>query len=228
MFMSPRQLVFTAVLIGVPVASFLLVFRPQNHDIKKIKQNTDLKQQALEKLRATTALKADLEREIVEIRRTIVTVEKNLPTSKELDTVLRDVAQIASKVGLRIPKFSRVAEVQDAGTAREQQLDVEVAGDFDGFYNFLLQIEKLPRITRLTDLKLERIVDAAESKDGLARASFKLSIYYQEGTSLADVPTPVAEATPPADGATNNSEMKPAEVKPPEVAGAEPSTGGEP
>jgi type IV pilus assembly protein PilO len=220
MFMSPRQIVFTAVLLGVPVASFLLVFRPQNQDIKKIKQNTELKQQALEKLRATTALKADLEREIGEIRKTIVTVEKNLPTSKELDTVLRDVAQIAAKVGLRVPKFSRVTEVQDAGTAREQQLDVEVAGDFDGFYNFLLQIEKLPRITRMTDLKLERIVDAAEDKDGLARASFKLSIYYQEGTSLVDV-------TPPPPAAEEKTEAS-TPAKTPEVAGAEPGQGGEP
>jgi type IV pilus assembly protein PilO len=112
-------------------------------------------------------------------------VEGRLPNSNQLDSVLRDVATIATKNGLRVPKFSKNPQTQEAGTAKEQPLDVEIVGEFDGFYKFLLEVEKLPRILRLTDMKLERVQD--KEQDGLVRASLKISIYYQQGQTLADL-----------------------------------------
>jgi Tfp pilus assembly protein PilO len=175
-----RQAILTAVLLGVPVSSYFLVFQPQARAIKQNTREIEMRKEKLAQLQAQTALAPDLVRATEEIKQSISQIEARMPSSKELDNVLRDVATIATKCGLRLPKFNRVEQVLAAGSAQEQQLDVEIAGDFTGFYSFLLELEKLPRITRLTDMKLERVTDVDKDKDGALRAHFKLSIYYQQ------------------------------------------------
>ena len=57
-------------------------------------------------------------------------------------------------------------------------------GNFNGFYTFLLQLEKLPRITRITNLTLQKLQD----KDGEMQASMTLSIFFEadgNGSSFA-------------------------------------------
>jgi len=187
MNVKARQAILTAVLLGVPVASFFMVFRPQSREIQLATREIEMRKEKLGQLQAVTAQAPDLARATEEIKQTISQIEARMPSSKELDNVLRDVATIATKCGLRVPKFNRVEQVLAAGSAQEQQLDVEIAGEFNGFYAFLLEIEKLPRITRLTDMKLERVPDLNKEKDGNLRAHFKLSIYYQQaaGPSVA-------------------------------------------
>lgn len=177
---SIRQLIFIAVLLAVPLAAFFLVFAPQNREIVKAREEIELKRTMLEKLRAETARSDDLLKENQTIRAAIDTIEARLPEGKDMDLVLRDVAAIADEAGLKVPQFKRSDKPLPAGEALEQSMDVEITGDFDGFYQFLLKLEKLPRITRITDLKIKRI----DTQDGDMRASFKLSVYYQ-GAALA-------------------------------------------
>ena len=59
-------------------------------------------------------------------------------------------------------------------------------GHFGGFYEFLLGLENLPRITRIHEMKLERVTDRNRRSDdeatpGMMKAEFLLSIYYQPG-----------------------------------------------
>jgi type IV pilus assembly protein PilO len=183
MNVKARQAILTAVLLGVPVASFFMVFRPQSREIQMATREIEMRKEKLGQLQAVTAQAPDLARATEEIKQTISQIEARMPSGKELDNVLRDVATIATKCGLRVPKFNRVENVLSAGSAQEQQLDVEIAGEFSGFYSFLLELEKLPRITRLTDMKLERVTDRDQDKDGMLKAHFKLSIYYSQGGS---------------------------------------------
>lgn len=181
---SPRQLMFFGILVAVPAASFFLVFRPQNQEIRKAKSEIELKRAMLTSLREVTSQAQDMERATVEITDAIAKVESRLPTNKELDSVLRDVAQLADKHGLKVPKFVKSAETRQAGTAQEQPIELEITGDFDGFYQFLLALERLPRITRLTDMNLSRVEE--RDRDGLMKGSFKVSIFYQ-GSNFAAV-----------------------------------------
>lgn len=170
-----RQLMFLLLLVAVPLASFFLVFRPQNQEIAKAKAEIALKRGMLEKLRAATAQTADLEAANSEIAQSIQAIEARLPSGKEIDSVLREVAQIAARHGLKVPEFKKADKALAAGQAMEQPLEVEVTGDFDGFYRSLLDLEKFERITRLNDLKIVRTDDA----NGNMKATMRLSIFYQ-------------------------------------------------
>lgn len=172
-----RQFIFLVVLLAVPLASYFMVFKPQNVEIGKAKKEIEIKQAMLDKLRSATAKTADLELANAEIKKSIEAIESRLPSTKELDIVLREVAIIAGKCGLKVPTFKKNDRNQQAGgLAREQPLDVEITGDFDGFYRFLQDLEKIPRITKLQDMKLTRVDDA----DGNIKAAFTLTVYYQE------------------------------------------------
>jgi len=170
-----RQMLFMVLLLAVPLASFFLVFRPQNREIEKAKVEITLKRAMLEKLRAATAQTDDLEAANAEIRQSIAAIEARLPSGKEIDTVLREVAQIAARHGLKIPEFKKADKALSAGEALEQPLEVEVTGDFDGFYRSLLDLEKFARITRLSDMKIVR----TDESNGSMKAVMKLSIFYQ-------------------------------------------------
>jgi type IV pilus assembly protein PilO len=56
----------------------------------------------------------------------------------------------------------------------EEPIELILSGSFEGFYQFLLNMEKLPRLTRMTEMKLTKI----DEKEGQMTADLKLSIYF--------------------------------------------------
>lgn len=176
-----RQVLFFCVILAMPIASLFLVFKPQNREIDKAKKEIAEKQAMLEKLREATSQMASLQEANEKVQENIQALRANLPSTKEMDNVLRQVSGLAAEADLRIPTFKKQTQNVPAGLAMEQPIDVEFIGDFDGFYQFLLDLEQLPRITRVTDLKLIR----NQKVDGEMKASMTLSIYYEreEGAS---------------------------------------------
>ena len=54
---------------------------------------------------------------------------------------------------------------------------MKLVGNFNSFYSFLLEIEKLPRIMKLRELKLDRSLKDGEA--GEVGAEFIVSIFFQ-------------------------------------------------
>jgi type IV pilus assembly protein PilO len=173
-----RQSFFFVVLLAVPISSYFLVFRPQNERIARARQEIEHKQAMLEKLREATAQSDDLQKTNQEIRQSIDAIRARLPTTKEMPDVLRQVAVLAARNGLEVPNFKNADKPASAGVAMEQRIDVEITGDFDGFYRFLQEMERMPRITRVPDMQIER----ADKTDGEMKTKFSLSVYYEGDT----------------------------------------------
>jgi Tfp pilus assembly protein PilO len=170
-----RELILILVLLGVPIASYFLVFRPQNIEIQQAKDEIDHKRSILDKLRQETAASSDLKKTNDEIAERIRAIEARLPTNKEVETVVRQIADLCTGAGLEVPQMKTAKSIK-AATYMEQPLELSTSGKFNGFYQFLLQLEQLARITRMTDLKLKR---AADSESNM-QATFTLSIYHQD------------------------------------------------
>lgn len=174
---TTRQFLFSAVLLALPVSSYFVVFRPVNAKIEQGKKEIEHKQALLSKLREATSQTSDLQHANDQIREFIDALQAKLPSSKEMDNVLRQVSSIAAKNGLKVPNFKKNDKTAPAGLAMEQPLDIDITGDFDGFYKFLLDLEQLPRITRLTDLQVVR----SDKVDGEMKSKLVLSVYYEGG-----------------------------------------------
>jgi len=91
--------------------------------------------------------------------------------------VLEQVTVIAQKQGLK-PKTIRTLKKQDNSGYIEQPLKMELVGNFSSFYSFLLELEKLPRIMKIRELKL----DKQASTEGQIAADFVISIFFQNKT----------------------------------------------
>lgn len=169
-----RELVLLVVLVAVPVASFFLVFKPQNEAIEAAKAEVQHKQNMLDELRKETSQTDDLLSENQMLERRIERVEARLPSNNELDRVIRQVSQLAVAAGLEPPALKN-AKPLAAALYMEQPLEMKTAGDFGGYYKFLQRLEQLPRITRIPDMKVER----DRQVEGKMNIEFTLSIYYQ-------------------------------------------------
>ncbi len=169
-----REFVFLFVLVAMPVSSYWFVFRPQNEEIQTAKKEIEHKELMLERLSAATAQRSSLSEENDRIAAAIDLVEGRLPDGKEVDVILEQVSELARKSRLQLPKVKTQKPVA-AARYMEQPLEMEMRGDFDAFYSFLLRLEKLDRITRMLDLEIERV----DKEDGYMTAKFMLSIYFQ-------------------------------------------------
>lgn len=170
-----REKLLVLILLAVPIASWWLVFRPQNREIEQAKSEISVKKALLDQLQKETNRNEDLERANEEMRVAVDAIEARLPNQKEVDSVVRDVSTLALEAGLEAPAMKSEKPVE-AARYMEQPLALRMKGQFEGFYDFLLKLEKLPRITRIPDLKIVRQDDS----DGHMKAEFTLSIYFQD------------------------------------------------
>lgn len=176
MAFGARELTLAGLILGVPAASYFLVFKPQSQQIQKAKAEVEIKNQALEQLRAETARTPDLEAANERIADAIEQIESRLPTNKEVDQVIRQVSDLAVASGLSQPALKSEKPIRSANYM-EQPLTLETRGDFAGFYSFMTAVEQLPRITRIPAFKIERDMSG---EVGEIEIEFTLSIYFQQ------------------------------------------------
>ncbi len=174
-----RELIFLVVLLAVPAVSMLYVFKPRNDDISQALTEIELKQTRLSKLAAMTERIDDLSIAIEEGREAIRAIEEKLPGQQGVEIILQQVWEVAAANSLLVKSFKSDKPIP-AADYREQPLAIEMEGTFDGFYRFLLELENLPRITRIHNLKLERVdTQLARDTHTEMKAGFTLSIYYE-------------------------------------------------
>lgn len=169
-----RELILFLSVLLLPIVSYFVVFRPQTANINKAKAEISHKQEMLSKLRSETSRNADLLKVNEELSARIDEMESLLPSNKEIDQIVRQVSGLAIDAGLTPPSLKSAKPIA-AAQYREQPLEMKTSGTFEGFYNFLIEVERLPRITRIVDMNL---TDSTEEGVEL-EASFTLSIYFQ-------------------------------------------------
>lgn len=178
MKMGLRELMFILVLLSVPVAAYWFVFRPRNAEIEEARAEIHIKEDKLDQLDELTKTIEDLGQAIDSGREAIDLVEAKLPSAQNVDEILKEVDSLARLRNLTLHTFEPDKKIS-ASKYMELPLEVKLSGDFDAFYEFLLDLEKLERLTRMKDLKMKRF--DSESRDGEMEAKFLLSIYFEPG-----------------------------------------------
>lgn len=180
MTLTPRSLAITLFVVGMPVISYMAVFRPQNAAIAAAKDEVDHKASMLAKLKEETARNTDLAKANEQLSSTVRAIEARLPSGKELDALVKQVSTLAVAAGLQPPTLKMLPPLP-AAEYMEQPIEMTVEGSFKGFFTFVSQVEKLPRITRIHDMKV-----TDQSRDDIEiKAEFTLSIYFQDLRKIA-------------------------------------------
>ncbi len=184
MTFTPRSLAITLFVVGMPLICYFAVFRPQNAAIAAARSEVEHKAAMLARLKEETVRNSDLAKTNEQLSATVRSIEARLPSGKELDALVKQVSNLAVAAGLQPPTMKMLPPLQ-ASEYLEQPIELEVEGGFKGFFTFISKVEKLPRITRIHDMKLTSV----ERDDAEIKAEFTLSIYFQDMNRIATVET---------------------------------------
>jgi Tfp pilus assembly protein PilO len=184
-------------LVGMPVAAYVFVFAPRNEEIANARAEIRNKEARLTSLRQLNAQIGDLGREIEDRQVELTRLNERLPDQEGLDGLLKELTRIAQRTGVSVRTVKGDRPVS-AGMAMEVPLNLSIEGDFGGFYEFLLAVEGLPRITRLQSMRITRLGSDPHRKSkpthaapGEIRAELTLAIYFN-ATATTTAPTPPA------------------------------------
>ena len=167
------ELVFSMLLLALPVGAHFWVFKPGQENVAQQKEQLEAKTEKLESLREAMAGAKDLNEEVEKLAEAVEFFEGKLPSHHEIHKVLAQVTKISESHGLETKLFQTL-KCDPFASYSEQPIQMEVHGNFDAFYQFLLDVEKLPRITKVKEMKLLK----DKELEGVTNASFTLSIYF--------------------------------------------------
>jgi type IV pilus assembly protein PilO len=169
-----RQAVFFLLLVGVAAAGYQYMIKPANRKLAEAKQKLEGKRAKLAEFEQATSQAEDFNKQLEQLQEAVRFFESKLPPTSEVHKILEQVTVIAQKQGLK-PKTIRTLVQKNNSGYVEQPMTMKLVGSFTSFYAFLLELEKLPRIMKLRELKLEKETQG----DGQIGAEFIVSIFFQ-------------------------------------------------
>lgn len=175
-----REIIVVFLLLLIPIGTWWLVLRPAGQRNEWMLEQITIKQTKLKELNQVTGTIGDLKSQIQSLERAIGYFQSKLPSEKEIDKVLKEVWLLAESNNLATKSIRTLQRPSDKGfaglseTQTEQPIDMQIEGDFMGFYGFLQALENQPRIMRISKMNLKKI---ERSSEGLVRAEFSMSIF---------------------------------------------------
>jgi type IV pilus assembly protein PilO len=179
-----REMIFLLVLAAIPVAAWFFVFEPRNQDIEQSRREIAQMESTLIRLDQLTHEVGDVRNAIDEAELRLADFRQNIPDANEVDDMLAEIHRIGERNALGISSIRALNRTETQGYA-EIPLSLEIDGSFRGLYRFLIDLERLPRITRVRDLKLQRnlvesrgrVDDDDDTPPGQIDASMTVVIY---------------------------------------------------
>lgn len=176
-----KTLLLIVLLLALPFAAYMLVFKKLAVEIDNKVQETQQKQQQLNDLSTALARSKDLPSDIAKLKKVISFLEAKLPQDKDMDGVIKEFWQIAGKNGLNTRSIRTLKVIPNASYS-EQPIKINIVGTFSpGVFNFLRDVEQLPRLTRISDMK----ISADEKVPGQVSAEIIVTIYFEAAQKVA-------------------------------------------
>jgi Tfp pilus assembly protein PilO len=101
--------------------------------------------------------------------------EHRLPQEREIDVILREVWKIAEARSL-VPRSVRTQAPETAARYSSQPITLSLEGPFEGFYEFLLGLERMPRLTKVRQMQLSKM----PGDEGGVQADILMDIFFEK------------------------------------------------
>ncbi|MGH8669978.1 MAG: type 4a pilus biogenesis protein PilO [Burkholderiales bacterium] len=166
---APKILVLLGVLIGIPVAGFLLDTRGQIEELDRGRQAEEKnKQEYLGKKKQ--AVNLDLHRQqLREIDTQFGALLRQLPDKSQMDALLVDINQAGLGRGLQFELFKPAQQEAAREFYAELPIQVKVVGTYHDMGAFASDVGQLSRIVTLNDVKIDATKDGILAMEATAR-----------------------------------------------------------
>lgn len=168
-----REVMFVVLLIAIPTGAYWWIFKPANDRMEKQRCETEAKSQKLANLQKALVGIKDLNKEVDKLQGAVSFFHNKLPKHHEIHHVLEQVTKIAEKHRLETRNFKTDKPISGPAYS-EQPIEMEIFGNFNSYYQFVLDLERLPRITKVREMELKKDKD----QEGKMSAKMKMSIYF--------------------------------------------------
>lgn len=168
-----RHIIFFVLIVAMAYISWAYMIKPANASLSQERALAEQKRSKLAELERAKTTASDLNAQLHKVEDAIKVFESKLPPKSEIHRVLENVTVIAQKNGLS-PKTISTLKPSVRNGYIEQPLKMELDGDFSSYYAFLLELERLDRITKIRELKLKK----KSQFEGQTEATFVMSIFF--------------------------------------------------
>jgi type IV pilus assembly protein PilO len=182
-----REILLIVLMLGVIVGSHLFAF--SRADMKRRELRADIRKwdKELADVDLLTAGVEDMNLKAADLQHQIEFFRSRLPQERMMDKILDELSNIASENSLKT-KTIKPLKIERSPGYSEQPIQMSMSGDFAGYYQFLLQLERLPRVTRVMQMTLHK-----NQRDGEVTADMTLSVYFEP--SAGDPMSPMTGMT---------------------------------
>lgn len=180
---APRTFVFIVLLVALPAASIVWMFKPRAQETQRLKDELRSKTQQIQAVDDAKVGEKNAMEEMRKLKEALALFKQKLPEGKEMEKVIMEVCQIAKDNGMTVKSFRTLEVVHREGYG-EQTIRWMMNGRFKpGYVDFLDRLERLPRITRINEMKIER----DEKEPTFVNADFTLTIFFEDGVKAVAV-----------------------------------------
>jgi Tfp pilus assembly protein PilO len=117
----------------------------------------------------------DLQEEVKRLEQALAFFEDRLPQEREVDVILREVWVIA-EAKFMTTRSVRTGAPETQARYCSQPITLALEGPFEGFYEFLLGLERLPRITKIRQMQVTK----SPLKEGIVQAELLVDIFFEK------------------------------------------------
>jgi len=171
---STRILVTLVAVVFVSAAAAWFLVMPVLRRAEADRAAIDDRRAQLVKLERVARRINDLQQEVGRLESALAFFENRLPQQREVDVILREVWVIAESKSLT-PRSIRCAAPESQARYGSQPITLTVEGPFEGFYEFLVGLERLPRLTKIRQMQLSK----SAMKEGVVQAELLMDIFFE-------------------------------------------------
>ena len=157
---TSRKILILAGLVAVIIGLYIyLIYWPNLDLLKKKKTEMGSLENQVRELRIVAANMKRFQSEAAKLREELQLAITQLPTSKEIPTLLSNVSQLGKESGLEFLLFRPAAEVSREFYA-EIPVEIRVKGTYHNVALFFDRVGRLPRIVNISEVSMENAKEA--------------------------------------------------------------------
>ncbi|HSR12264.1 MAG TPA: type 4a pilus biogenesis protein PilO, partial [Thermodesulfobacteriota bacterium] len=152
---TSRKILILGILVLVMVGLYVyLIYWPNLELLKKKRADMEQLERQVRELRTVAANMKRFQAEAAKLREELQVAITQLPTSKEIPTLLSNVSQLGKDSGLEFILFRPAPEVSKDFYA-EIPVEMRVKGTYHNVAAFFDKVGKLPRIVNISDVAMD-------------------------------------------------------------------------
>ena len=147
--------ILLTIAVGITAGFYFLLFAPQQRKLSGLRASLEALEDQLDRQTLNLAELPEVEAQLQRINELLADYRTRIPETAEVGNFVEEVSAIAERLGLRHRNVVPLApERYGAVTALPIRISFEAR--FPALFDFLREIESLPRVARVTGLVVER------------------------------------------------------------------------